>query len=87
MPFELLGLDSVSYLDARGGEVGDLKLDTDGWFAFFVLRLHTGQAEVSPHKVFFTTLKFTSTHTHTQWSRLDRALTGSCTVKINFCLN
>ena len=46
----------VVYLDTRGGEVGDLKLDTDGGLPFLVLSLNTGQAKVCSHQVLLTAL-------------------------------
>ncbi|KAG9343210.1 hypothetical protein JZ751_014189, partial [Albula glossodonta] len=37
-------------LDSRGGEVRDLKCDTDGRLPLLILCLHAGQAEMSPHQ-------------------------------------
>lgn len=44
------------YLDARGSEVGDLKLDADRGLALLVLRLHARKAKVGPHQVLLATL-------------------------------
>lgn len=45
-----------SYLDARGSEIGDLELDTDGRLALLVFGLHTGKTKVGPHEVLLATL-------------------------------
>lgn len=45
-----------SYLDARGSEVGDLKLDADGGLSLLVFSFHTGKAKVGPHQVLLATL-------------------------------
>lgn len=50
------GRDGRMYLDARSGEIRDLKLDTDGWFPLLVLSLDARQAEVGSHQVLFPTL-------------------------------
>jgi hypothetical protein len=44
------------YLNARSGEVWDLKLDLDGWFAFRFLAGDAGKTKVRPHQIFFTAL-------------------------------
>lgn len=56
-----------SYLDARGSEVGDLELDTDGRFALLVFGLYTGKTKVGPHEVLLATL-----------GRQHKGLLGSC---------
>lgn len=56
-----------SYLDARGSEVGDLELDTDGRFALLVFGLYTGKTKVGPHEVLLATL-----------GRKRKGLLGSC---------
>lgn len=45
-----------SYLNARGSEVGDLELDTDGRLALLVFSFYTGKAKVGPHQVLLATL-------------------------------
>lgn len=45
-----------SYLDARGSEIGDLELDTDGRLALLVFGFHTGKTKVGPHQVLLATL-------------------------------
>lgn len=57
----------TSYLDARGSEVGDLELDTDGRFALLVFGLYTGETKVGPHEVLLATL-----------GRQRKGLLGSC---------
>ena len=43
----------VAHLDARGGKVGDLKLDADWRFALVEVSDDAGQAKVGLHQVFF----------------------------------
>ncbi len=43
------------HLNPRGGEVGNLKLDTDGRLALVEISDHAGQTEVGFHEIFLTT--------------------------------
>ncbi len=43
------------HLNPRGGEVGNLKLDTDGRLALVKISDHAGQTEVGFHEIFFPT--------------------------------
>lgn len=52
------------YLYSRGGEIRDLKLHTDWWFAFFVFSFYAGKPKMSSHQVLFTPLRQIDTHTH-----------------------
>lgn len=51
------------YLDAWGGEVWNLKLDTDWWLPLLVFSLYTGQTEVGSHQILFSTLQHVMTQT------------------------
>lgn len=59
------------YLDAWGGEIWNLKLDTDGRLPLLVFSLDARQAEVGSHQVLLSTLSgrklWISVHA-TQWS-------------------
>ena len=43
------------HLNPRGGEVGNLKLDTDGRLALVEISDHAGQTEVGFHEIFLPT--------------------------------
>lgn len=52
-----------TYLDAWGGEVWDLKLDTDWWFSLFIFSFYTWQTKVSSHQILLSTLWQVKTQT------------------------
>lgn len=79
------------YLNARDGEIRDLKLDPDGWLPFHLLLLHTGEAKVGTHQVLFAPLRAhggirhtkvpLSTPNHPHSSRLSRLCSAHFTDK------
>ena len=46
----------MAHLNARSGEVRDLKFHLNGGFTFRFLTDDTGKAKMSPHQIFLTAL-------------------------------
>ena len=55
------------HLNARHSEVGNLKLDADGWSPLSIFVFHTGKTKVSSHQVLFSSLSNKQTKQSCQW--------------------